>query len=113
MEQNRAVSGLSRIQKFDGKNYKVWAWEMELVLEHERAWTIVCGTETPPPGPQDAIEEVRDKNEKVIVAGLSAVEPSKKYIDYMWRYHEAVRMIFISLERSLQLQYRCKLAIQI
>jgi hypothetical protein len=108
MEQNRgysSVSGLSRIQKFDGKNYKVWAWEMELLLVRERAWTIVCGTEYPPPGPEDAIEEVKDKDGKVIIAGLSAVEPSKKYIDYMWRYHEAVRMIFISLERSLQLQY--------
>jgi transposase InsO family protein len=108
MEQNRgssSVSGLSRIQKFDGKNYKVWAWEMELLLVRERAWTIVCGTEYPPPGPQDEIQEVRDKDGKVIIAGLSAVEPSKKYIDYMWRYHEAVRMIFISLERSLQLQY--------
>jgi hypothetical protein len=107
MEQkgSSSVSGLSMIQKFDGKNYKVWAWEMELLLVRERAWTIVCGTENPPPGPQDEIQEVRDKDGKVIIAGLSAVEPSKKYIDYMWRYHEAVRMIFISLERSLQLQY--------
>jgi hypothetical protein len=86
MEQNKgssSVSGLSRIQKFDGKNYKVWAWEMELLLVRERAWTIVCETENPPPGPQDEIQEVRDKDGKVIIAGLAAVEPSKKYIDYM------------------------------
>jgi hypothetical protein len=88
MEQNKgssSVSGLSMIQKFDGR-----AWEMELLLaresvRRERAWTIVCGTENPPPGPQDEIQEVRDKDGKVIIAGLSAVEPSKKYIDYMWR----------------------------
>ncbi|KAA8895214.1 hypothetical protein FN846DRAFT_997467 [Sphaerosporella brunnea] len=87
MEQkgSSSVFGLSRIKKFGGKNYKF------------------AEPRTPPARPQDEIQEVRDKDGKVIIAGLSADEPSKKYIDYMWRYHEAVRMIFISLEWSLEL----------
>jgi hypothetical protein len=96
----RSVSG-SSIQKFDGKD---WAFEMELLLTQERAWSIVSGEENSPPGPLDEFKEEVDENGKVIVAGKPAVVASSKYNDYLWRYHGAVRLIFMALNRSLRRQ---------
>jgi transposase InsO family protein len=99
-----SVSG-SSIQKFDGKNYKDWAFEMELLLTQERAWSIVSGEEKAPPGPVDEVKEEVDEDGKVIVPGKPAVDASNKYNDYLWRYHAAVRLIFMALERGLARQY--------
>jgi hypothetical protein len=87
----------SSIWKFDGKNYKVWAWQMELLLARERAWTIVNGSEECPPGPKAEVDE-----DGHVTAGKAA---SSAYTDYTWRYYEALRLIFESLGESLQLQY--------
>jgi hypothetical protein len=99
-----SVSG-SSIQKFDGKNYKDWAFEMELLLSQERAWSIVSGEEKAPAGPVDEVEEEVDKDGKVIVAGKPAVVASSNYNDYLWRYDAAVRLIVMALDRSLSRQY--------
>jgi hypothetical protein len=99
-----SVSG-SSIQKFDGKNYKDWAFEMELLLTQERAWSIVSVEEKAPPGPVDEVKEEVDEDGKVIVPGKPAVDASNKYNDYLWRYHAAVRLIFMALDRSLSRQY--------
>jgi hypothetical protein len=99
-----SVSG-SSIQKFNGKNYKDWAFEMELLLTQERAWSIVSGEEKSPPGPLDEVKEEVDEDGKVIVAGKPAVVASSKYNDYLWRYHGAVQLILMSLNRSLCRQY--------
>jgi hypothetical protein len=108
MEKRNAGSGSGfgsgsrgSIRKFDGKNYKVWAWQMELLLARERAWTIVNGSEECPPGPLKA-EVDEDGN---VTAGKVAVAASSAYTDYTWRYYEALRLIFESLGDSLQLQY--------
>jgi hypothetical protein len=61
-----SVSG-SSIQKFDGKNYKDWSFEMELLLTQERAWSIVSGEEKAPPGPMDEVKEEVDEHGKVVV----------------------------------------------
>jgi hypothetical protein len=90
----RSSSNVYSIRKFDGKNYKLWAFEMEMLLSREQAWTIVNGSEPSPPEPEEV-----DKD------GKTAVPPSKAYVDYTWRYYEALRLIFDALEDSLQLQY--------
>jgi hypothetical protein len=97
-----SVSG-SSIQKFDGNNYKDWAFEMELLLTQERVWSIVSGEEKSPPGPVDEAKEEVDEDGKVIVAGKPAVVASSKYNDYLWRYHGAVRLIFMALDRRVLL----------
>jgi hypothetical protein len=61
MEKTNAGIGLgsrgSSIRTFDWKNYKVWAWQMELLLARERAWTIVTGSEECPPGPKAEVDQ--------------------------------------------------------
>jgi hypothetical protein len=105
MEKRNAGSGSgfgsrgSSIRKFDGKNYKLWAWQMELLLARERAWTIVNGSEECPPGP---LKAEADEHGHGTAGGKAA---SSAYTDYTWRYYEALRLIFESLGESLQLQY--------
>jgi hypothetical protein len=86
-------------------NTKDRAFEMELQLTQEHPWSIVSGEEQSPPGPVDEVNEAVDENGKVIVAGKPAVDASNNYNDYFWRYHAAVRMIFMALERSLSRPY--------
>jgi hypothetical protein len=78
---------------------------MELLFTQERAWSIVSGEEKSPPGPLDEVKEEVDEDGKIIVAGKPAVVASSKYNDYLWRYHGAVRLIFMALNRSLCRQY--------
>jgi hypothetical protein len=84
----RSSSNVYSIRKFDGKNYKLWAFEMEMLLSREQAWTIVNGSEPSPP------EEV-EKDGKA----------AHKAMDYKWRYFEALRLIFSALEESLKHSY--------
>jgi hypothetical protein len=82
--------GLYSIRKFDGKNYKLWAFEMEMLLSREQAWTIVNGSEPSPPEPEEV-----EKDGKA----------AHKAMDYKWRYFEALRLIFSALEESLKHSY--------
>jgi hypothetical protein len=93
--ERRYRSSASSIRKFGGKNYKMWAWQMQMLLAQECVWSIVDGSETSPPVSKTEV----DKD------GKTAVPPSKAYVDYTWRYYEALRLIFDALEDSLQLQY--------
>jgi hypothetical protein len=93
------------VRRFDGKNYKMWAWQMELLLAREQAWTIVNGSEECPPGPKAEINEEVDKDGHVVVAGKVTLSESSADTDYTWRYYEALRLNLESLVESLQLQY--------
>jgi hypothetical protein len=52
----------SSVKKFDGKNYKAWAFNMQLLLSRERGMSIVNKTETAPAGPTEEIPAELDKN---------------------------------------------------
>ena len=49
--------GLRVIDKFDGENFNLWKFKMEMVLASRDLWDIVDGTEEPPPTTSD----VKDK----------------------------------------------------
>ena len=53
----------TRIDKFDGTNYHLWKFKMQMVLEEKDLWDVVDGTDERP-----AIEDGRDESE------LSAAE---------------------------------------
>lgn len=41
---------LVRIDKFDGKNFHLWKFKMQMVLEDKDLWGIVSGEEGQPSG---------------------------------------------------------------
>jgi hypothetical protein len=90
----RSSSNVYTVRKFDGKNYKMWAFDMEMLLAREQAWTIVNGSELSP------LEEV-EKDSK-----SAQSIPARQALDsYRWRFYEALRLIFSALEDSLKMQY--------
>ena len=38
----------SHIEKFDGKNFHLWKFKMQMILEDKDLWSIVCGEEVEP-----------------------------------------------------------------
>jgi hypothetical protein len=92
--ERRSSSNVYNVRKFDGKNYKMWAFEMEMLLSREQAWTIVDGSEPSP------LRLEVEKDGKAVQSTAS-----REVLDYKWRYFEALRLIFSALEDSLKLRY--------
>ena len=40
----------SHSEKFDGKNFHLWKFKMQMILEDKDLWSIVCGEEVEPAG---------------------------------------------------------------
>ncbi len=40
----------SQIAKFDGNNFHLWKFKMQMILEDKDLWDIVCGEEVEPGG---------------------------------------------------------------
>ena len=60
-----------RIDKFDGKNFHLWKFKMQMVLEDRDLWTIVSGEEEEPSGQgvtQAAQEKFRKRSRKSLAA---------------------------------------------
>ena len=60
-----------RIDKFDGKNFHLWKFKMQMVLEDRDLWTIVSGEEEEPSGQgvtQAAQEKFRKRSRKALAA---------------------------------------------
>jgi hypothetical protein len=96
----------SSVKKFDGKNYKAWAFNMQLLLSRERGMSIINRTETAPAGPTEEIPAELDKNgEPIKGTGRPGTAASNAYTDYNWRFWEALRLIFESLEEGIQSNY--------
>ena len=47
---SRVEDSISRIEKFDGLNFHLWKFKMQVVLEDKDLWNIVNGTEVEPAG---------------------------------------------------------------
>jgi hypothetical protein len=96
----------SSVKKFDGKNYKTWAFNMQLLLSRERCMSIVNRTEAAPEGPTAEIPKELDKDgEPIKGTGRPGTAASQAYTDYNWRLWEALRLIFESLEEEIQSNY--------
>ena len=60
---SRADDSISRIEKFDGQNFHLWKFKMQMVLEDKDLWSIVSGEEVEPSG-QGATDAAREKFRK-------------------------------------------------
>ena len=47
---SRVDNSISRIEKFDGLNFHLWKFKMQMVLEDKDLWNIVSGIEVEPAG---------------------------------------------------------------
>jgi uncharacterized lipoprotein NlpE involved in copper resistance len=61
----------STLRKFNGKNYKSWAYNMKMLLNRERCKGIIDRTEFAPPGPTAAVPVDLDKDGKPIAGSGS------------------------------------------
>eukprot|EP00794_Sanderia_malayensis_P015603 gene15603-17175_t len=52
-----------RIEKFEGNNFNLWKFKMQMVLEDKDLWTIVSGEEIGPSG-QGTTEAVQERFRK-------------------------------------------------
>jgi hypothetical protein len=96
----------SSVKKFDGKNYKAWAFNLQLLLSRERRMNIINRTETVPAGPTEDIPPELDKNgEPIKGTGHPGTAASHAYTDYNWHFWKALRLIFESLEEGIQSNY--------
>jgi hypothetical protein len=96
----------SMIKKFDGKNYKSWAYNMKLLLNRERCKGIVDRWEVPPAGPTAAVPAELDEAGKPISGtGCAGSAASQAFTDYTFRFWEALRLIYQSLEENIQSNY--------
>jgi hypothetical protein len=85
MDQYRMAS--PSVRKFDGKNYKNWAFNMTMLLSQERCMGIVDRIEKPPPTPTPTKEEFDEDGKPIHVAGTSS---ARAYTEYTWRYWGAL-----------------------
>lgn len=64
--------GLRIVDKFNGENFSLWKFKMEMVLSSKELWDIVDGSEEPPPSSSDVKErkafEKRAKTAFAIIA---------------------------------------------
>lgn len=49
--------GVRVIEKFNGENFGLWKFKMEMILDEKDLWEIVEGTEEPPPSDADVKEK--------------------------------------------------------
>jgi hypothetical protein len=106
MDNRPNAAGWSTIKKFDGKNYKSWAYNMKMMLNREQCKWIIDRTEFAPPGPTAAVPVDLDEDGKPIPGtGSAGAAASTAYTDFTYRVWEALRLISQSLEESIQSNY--------
>ena len=49
--------GLKMVDKFNGVNFHLWKFKMEMVMAKKELWEIVDGSEEPPPSSSDPKDE--------------------------------------------------------
>jgi hypothetical protein len=86
------------VRKFDGTDYKNWAFNMTMLLSQERCMGIVNRSEKPP---TESTPTTATEDPVVGTTGGS----SRAYTDHNWRYWGALRLIHGVLEASVQNNY--------
>ena len=74
------MAEITKIEKFNGKNYQSWKYNLKLVLMERGLWGFIAGTETAPA--QTATAQVRNV--------------------YRLRSDKAYSLIALSVDKSLQ-----------
>lgn len=87
MDSKQLDHFITRIEKFDGNNFHLWKFKMQLVLEEKELWDIVIGNECKPEAPTSSTKEQ--------AAGEVSSTPS--IVSFQKRERKAMATICLSL----------------